>query len=38
MDSYRDDFWRFEHVGWEKAANHYEVCWSSLTRKFIPSL
>lgn len=38
MDSYRDDFWRFEHVGWEKAANQYEACWSSLTRKFIPSL
>ena len=38
MDSYRDDFWRFEHAGWQKAANHYEACWSSLTRKFIPSL
>ena len=34
----RDDFARFEHDGWERAANKYDTVWSSLTRQFIPHL
>jgi SAM-dependent methyltransferase len=33
-----DDFTRFEHEGWERAADKYEAVWSSLTRQFIPHL
>jgi ubiquinone/menaquinone biosynthesis C-methylase UbiE len=33
-----DEFTRFEHEGWERVANKYELTWSSLTRQFIPYL
>jgi len=29
------EFKKFEHQGWENAADKYEIAWSSLTRKFI---
>jgi ubiquinone/menaquinone biosynthesis C-methylase UbiE len=38
MKTVRDDFTRFEHVGWERAAHKYDSVWSSLTRQFIPHL
>lgn len=34
----QDEFTRFEHEGWERVANKYELTWSSLTRQFIPYL
>jgi ubiquinone/menaquinone biosynthesis C-methylase UbiE len=33
-----DDFARFEHAGWQRAADKYDSAWSSLTRQFIPHL
>ena len=33
-----DDFRRFEHEGWEKAAPRYEACWESLTTHFVSHL
>jgi SAM-dependent methyltransferase len=33
-----DYFGRFEHSGWERASQHYEQCWSGLTRQFVDSL
>jgi len=33
-----DDFTTFEHVGWERVADKYDLVWSSLTRQFIPHL
>ena len=38
MKTARDDFTRFEHEGWERAADKYDSVWSSLTRQFIPYL
>ena len=38
MNTVRDDFTRFEHVGWERVADKYDSVWSSLTRQFIPHL
>jgi len=32
------EFTRFEHEGWERAADKYDSVWSSLTRQFIPHL
>jgi ubiquinone/menaquinone biosynthesis C-methylase UbiE len=34
----QDEFTRFEHEGWERVADKYELTWSSLTRQFIPYL
>ena len=34
----RDDFWLFEHSGWEKAAPRYEASWTDLTRGPVPEL
>jgi ubiquinone/menaquinone biosynthesis C-methylase UbiE len=34
----RDEFARFEHEGWERAADKYDTVWSSLTRQLIPHL
>jgi SAM-dependent methyltransferase len=33
-----DEFTRFEHMGWERVADKYDLVWSSLTRQFIPHL
>ena len=33
-----DTFARFEHEGWERAADKYDSVWSSLTRQIIPQL
>jgi ubiquinone/menaquinone biosynthesis C-methylase UbiE len=33
-----DEFTRFEHAGWERVADKYDLVWSSLTRQFIPYL
>ena len=33
-----DEFSRFEHAGWERVADKYDLAWSSLTRQFIPYL
>jgi SAM-dependent methyltransferase len=33
-----DDFTRFEHAGWQRAADKYHSVWSSLTQQFIPHL
>lgn len=38
MSDPRDVFWHFEHSGWERASEHYEVCWSGLTRQFVDPL
>jgi ubiquinone/menaquinone biosynthesis C-methylase UbiE len=38
MAEIKDDFTRFEHVGWERVADKYDSVWSSLTRQFIPHL
>jgi ubiquinone/menaquinone biosynthesis C-methylase UbiE len=38
MNTVRDDFTTFEHVGWERVADKYDSVWSSLTRQFIPHL
>ncbi len=33
-----DDFKRFEHEGWERAALRYEACWEGLTAHFVSHL
>jgi ubiquinone/menaquinone biosynthesis C-methylase UbiE len=33
-----DDFTLFQHVGWERVADKYDLMWSSLARQFIPHL
>ncbi|OLD64810.1 MAG: hypothetical protein AUI47_04240 [Acidobacteria bacterium 13_1_40CM_2_68_5] len=33
-----EEFKRFEHAGWERAAPHYEACWASLTSHFVSPL
>jgi ubiquinone/menaquinone biosynthesis C-methylase UbiE len=33
----RDPFWEFERLGWERAAPHYDACWTD-TRLFIEPL
>ena len=33
----RDAFWEFERAGWERAAAHYETCWSD-TEAFVIAL
>jgi ubiquinone/menaquinone biosynthesis C-methylase UbiE len=38
MNTVRDDFTTFEHVGWERVAGKYDLVWSSLTTQFIPHL
>jgi ubiquinone/menaquinone biosynthesis C-methylase UbiE len=38
MSSTKDPFTRFEHEGWERVANRYDLVWASLTRQFIPLL
>src|SRR5437870_13799526 len=38
MNTVRDDFTKFEHLGWERVADKYDSVWSSLTRQFIPHL
>lgn len=35
---YRDDFWHFEHNGWDKAAKRYDIVWAGLTRQFVTAL
>ncbi len=34
----KNEFWNFEHKGWEAVADKYENSWSSLTKKFIQPL
>src|SRR5437870_2909667 len=38
MAEIQDDFARFEHEGWERAADKYDSVWSSLTRHFVSHL
>ena len=38
VNSFQDDFARFEHEGWQRVADKYDSVWSPLTRQFIPSL
>ncbi len=38
MNSGSDAFAKFEHEGWERVADRYELGWSRLTRAFIPHL
>jgi SAM-dependent methyltransferase len=38
MKTAKDKFTRFEHEGWERVADKYDLTWSSLTRQFIPHL
>ncbi len=38
MKNPEDEFTRFEHVGWERVADKYDLVWSSLTRQFISHL
>ncbi len=34
----KNEFWNFEHKGWETVAHKYENVWSPLTKKFIQPL